>query len=92
MAALKPTKKLILPMINADNGGQWVPRHTYITNVCNKIEKLLDVHLKNYGCLLEAVVRPEIDKTDFVDANQISTYQMLMGSAQWAIPFGRIII
>ena len=39
---------------------------TYIKTLCNKIEKLLDVHLKNYGSPREAGDHPETDETDIL--------------------------
>jgi len=66
--------------------------HTYITNVTTKIEKLLEVQLKNYGSPMEVGHHPELDETDLLYGKDTSIYQMLMGSAQWAIRIGRFDI
>ena len=62
---------------------------TYIKNVVDKIEKLFDRKLKNVGSPLDAGDHPELDETDFLDEDETRKYQMLIGSAQWAITLGR---
>jgi hypothetical protein len=62
---------------------------TYIKNVCEKIENLLGITLKNYGSPMVTNDHPELDETDFLDEKGIKIYQMLIGSAQWAVTLGR---
>ena len=62
---------------------------TYIKNVCEKIEKLLGISLKNYGSPMVTGDHPELDESDLLDAKGIKLYQMLIGSAQWAVTLGR---
>jgi hypothetical protein len=65
---------------------------TYIRSVVDRIEKLLDTTFKNYGSPMEAGDHPEMDTTDFIYAQDISIYQMLIGCAQWAVTLGRFDI
>jgi hypothetical protein len=65
---------------------------TYIKNVCEKIEKLLGVNLKNYGSPMEVGDHSEMDETDLLPPEQIPIYQMLIGCAQWAVTIGRFDI
>jgi hypothetical protein len=65
---------------------------TYIKNVCDKIEKLFDVKLKNYGSPLESGDHPEMDESDLLTGEEISMYQMLVGSGQWAVTLARFDI
>jgi len=62
--------------------GYWkMSAKTYIKNVTDKIEKLLEVKLKNYGSPMEVGDHPELDESDFLYGRDISIYQMLIGSA-----------
>ena len=73
--------------------GKWeMSSHTYVKNICGKIEKLLEINLKNYGSPMECGDHPELDETDILDNEQIPVYQMLIGCAQWAITLGRFDI
>ena len=73
--------------------GKWeFSAKTYVKNVCEKIEKLLDISLKNYGSPMETGDHPEVDETDLLDPEQVSIYQMLIGCAQWAVTIGRFDI
>ena len=65
---------------------------TYVTNVCDRIEKVLGIKLKYYGSPMEVGDHPENDETDFLASGDITIYQMLIGCAQWAITFGRFDI
>jgi hypothetical protein len=60
-----------------------------LKNMCEKIEKSMDANLKNHGSLLEPGDHPEMDETEFLTGNDISQYQMLVRSTQWAITLGR---
>ena len=62
---------------------------TYIKNVTERIEKLLETELKCYGSPLDAGDHPEMDDTDYLYGSDISMYQMLIGCAQWAVTLGR---
>ena len=62
---------------------------TYIKNVCDKIERLFETTLRNYGTPLEGGYHPEIDTSDFLVGIDISKYRMLIGSANWAVTLGR---
>ncbi len=62
---------------------------TYIKNVTDKIEKLLELPLKNFGSPLDAGDHPEMDDTDLLEPERVAIYQMLIGSAQWAVTLGR---
>jgi hypothetical protein len=65
---------------------------TYVLETVKKIEKLLDISLKNYGSPLEVGDHPELDDTDLLFGEEISLYQMLIGCAQWAVTIGRFDI
>ena len=65
---------------------------TYIKNVCEKIEKLFEVDLRNYGSPLEGGYHPELDTLDLLLEDQVSRYCMLIGSANWAVTLGRFDI
>jgi len=65
---------------------------TYINSISEKIEKLLEVKLKNYGSPMEVGDHPELDESDLLYGRDISLYQMLLGCAQWAIRLGRFDI
>lgn len=62
---------------------------TYIKNVCDKIENLLEVRLRSYDAPLEAGYHPELDDTEFLYGSDISKYRMLVGCANWAVTLGR---
>ena len=63
---------------------------TYIRNVSDRIEKLLELQLKNYASPMEAGDHPELDESDFLYGSDISKYQILIGCAQWAVTLGRL--
>jgi hypothetical protein len=67
----------------------WLVNDCDLKNICKKIKKLMDVNLKNYGSPLEPGDHPEMDETEFLTGDDISQYQMLVGSTQWAITMGR---
>ena len=48
--------------------------NNYIKNVCDRVEKLLKIKLKNYGSPLDAVNRLEMEFTDLLLPYDISTY------------------
>lgn len=72
--------------------------------LCMAPHKYIDKILSNYECLfgckpkgtswspLNKGDHPEIDTSDFLDADGIRLYQSLVGSLQWAISLGRFDI
>jgi len=76
-----------------EKSGCWkMSARTYIETVTNTIEILLDVKLKNYGSPMEVGDHPEQDETDILYGKDVSIYQMLVGSAHWAVGLGRFDI
>jgi hypothetical protein len=75
------------------HGSDWtISAKTYIDNVIDKIEKLFQETLKKVRCPMDPGEHPELDESDLLEINEIRQYQMLMGSAQWAISLGRFDI
>ena len=62
---------------------------SYIKNTAEKIEKMFNIVLRNYGSPLEAGDHPELDETDLLPPGEITKYQMMIGCAQWAVTLGR---
>ena len=54
---------------------------TYIKNVCEKIEKLFEVDLRNYRSPLERGYHLKLDTLDLLLEDKASHYCMLIGSA-----------
>ena len=67
------------------NGYTIMSAKTYIKNVTEGIEKLLQCTLKIFGSPMDSGDHPELDETDFLPTEKIPIYQMLIGSAQWAV-------
>jgi hypothetical protein len=65
---------------------------TYIKNVTEKIEGLLELQLKCYGSPMMTDDHPELDESELLIGREVSIYQMLIGCAQWAITLGRFDI
>jgi hypothetical protein len=63
---------------------------TYILNVCDKIERLFELKLRNYHSPLEGGYHPELDESEFLTGDDISRYRMLTGSLNWAVTIGRV--
>jgi hypothetical protein len=58
----------------------------YVKNVCEKIEKILVIKLKNYSApQLESGDHPEMDESDLLIGEEISKYHMLVRSGQWDV-------
>jgi len=74
------------------NGYAQMSAETYIKNITERIEKLLEYTLKNYGSPMESGDHPELDETDLLVPPDIQIYQMLIGCAQWAVTIGRFDI
>ena len=66
-----------------------ISARTCIKNVCDKIERIFEITLRNYHSPLEGGYHPELDETDLVDEVGISQYRMLIGSLNWAVTLGR---
>ena len=47
---------------------------TYIKNVCDKIEKMFETTLKNYGSPLEGGYHPELDKSSLLVGDEINNF------------------
>ena len=63
---------------------------TYLSNVCERIEKLLmNIVLKKYETPLATEDHPETGDTGLLDSDAHSKYRMLIGSGQWSITLGR---
>ena len=62
---------------------------TYIKNVCEKIEKLFQITLRNYHSPLESGYHPELDDSCYLSDEDVSRYRMLVGSMYWAVTLGR---
>jgi hypothetical protein len=69
-----------------------VSAHTYIQNICAKIETLTKSPLKSYDSPMAPSDHPELDDTNLVDPEDHGIYRMLIGSAQWVITLGRFDI
>lgn len=62
---------------------------TYITNVCEKIEKMFEIELRHYGSPMDPLYHPEVDDTELLPPLSIPKYQMLVGCANWVVTLGR---
>ena len=60
------------------NGYAQMSANMYIKNVTERIEKLLQCTLKNYGSPMETGDHPELDESDFLPPTDIPIYQMLL--------------
>jgi hypothetical protein len=74
------------------NSDWTISAETYVNNVVDKIEKLFCETLNKIRCPMDPGEHPELDESDLLDNDGIKIYQMLMGSAQWAISLGRFDI
>ena len=62
---------------------------TYIKKVCEKIEKLMDWRLKNYGSPMDPKYHPELDETPHLNEDLHARYQMMVGCMNWLVTLGR---
>jgi transposase InsO family protein len=69
-----------------------ISAHTYIQNICTKIENLIKSPLKSYDSPMAPSDHPELDDTNLVEPEDHGIYRMLIGSAQWIISLGRFDI
>lgn len=65
---------------------------TYIKRVCEKIERLLDWKLRNYGSPMEADYHPELDEGSILNQDLHAKYRMMIGSLNWMVTLGRFDI
>lgn len=76
--------------VKKNDDGTWeISARTYIKGVTERIEKLYERKLKCYGSPMEKDDHPELDDSDFLQGDEITRYQMLIGCAQWAVSLGR---
>ena len=77
--------------IEWDKGRQcWtLEAKSYIKGVCDRIEKLLEIPLKNIGTPLDAGDHPEMDDTDLFVPSEAPIYQMMIRCLRWAVTLGR---
>ena len=62
---------------------------TCIQNVVPKLSKMCNKEpFHKYNTLFEESYHPELDTSDFCDADNISKYKSLLGSANWVITLG----
>ena len=57
--------------------------------MCDKIEKLYEVSLRNYGSPLEGGYHPEVDRTDLLVGDEISRLRLLIDCYNWTVTLGR---
>ena len=62
---------------------------TYITQVCERVEKMFEVELRHYASPMDPLYHPEIDQTSLLTPLMIPKYQMLVGCANWVVTLGR---
>lgn len=62
---------------------------TYITQVCEKIEKMFEMELRHFGSPMDPQYHPEVDETELLPPLTIPKYQMLVGCANWVVTLGR---
>ena len=63
---------------------------TYLSNECEKIEKLLNIVLKQFETPMAISDHKETDDTGFLSNDEHSKYRMLIGCGQWSITLGRL--
>ncbi len=61
----------------------YLSANTYIENICDKIEKAIDVKLRNYQMPIDPDYRPEIDNSIVMSEDLIAKYRMLVGPLRW---------
>ena len=62
---------------------------TYLTNVCERIEKLMNEKLKSYDTPMATNDHPEMDDSGLLNADEHLRFHMLIGCGQWAIILGQ---
>jgi hypothetical protein len=77
---------------NGSNIAHIFSAETYITNILETIEKLLETTLKKYESPMEPLYHPEIDKSPNLDATATSKYCMLIVCANWTVTLGHFDI
>jgi hypothetical protein len=62
---------------------------TYIEKVCDKVEKLMEWRLRNYGSPSEPKYHPELDESPFLNDDLHARYRMMVGCMNWMVTIGR---
>ena len=70
---------------------EWMSK-TYVSGLIDRIQKLFGHELRGHSSPLDANDHPELDDTDLLVGSDVQIYQMLVGSAQWAVTLGRFDI
>jgi hypothetical protein len=65
---------------------------TYIEKMMTNYERIFGTKPKEYSSPLEKNDHPELDDSELLTDKDITIYQSLIGSAQWAISLGRFDI
>ena len=63
---------------------------TYIENLVQRIERVMDRTLRVYRSPMSPDCHPEMDESPLLDDEGNSKYRMLVGSANWCVTLGRI--
>ena len=63
---------------------------TYLSNVCDKIEKLMNITLMKFEVPMATSDHPGTDDTCFHNNDDHSKCRMLIGCSQWSITLGRL--
>ena len=61
---------------------------TYIKNICEKIEMVMDFKLKSYETPMAQDDHPKNDDSGILNHDEHVKYRMLIGCGQWAITLG----
>ena len=74
-----------------EKGGEMITicAKTYIKNICEKIEMVMDFKLKSYETPMAQDDHPENDNSGILNHDEHAKYRMLIGCGQWAITLGR---
>ena len=77
--------------IASDGKMTWSAK-TYNKNICERIEKLIDMTLRSYGLPLPENYHPKKDDSLLLSEDMARSHQMLVGSANWIFTLGRFDI
>ena len=75
------------PSVNTALSGR-----TYIKNVTEKLEQLLECQFKSFKKPMDDHYHPELDKTPLLSPRMASIYRGIIGSGNWLITLGRFDI
>ena len=65
---------------------------TFIKNTTEKIDKLMEVKLKNYGLPMDTGYHPEFGGTDMLFGTDITMHQILIVYFRWEISLVRYYV